>query len=411
MIANSKAKKPDLETKPQNGLATIFKLMVASLPLYPAIRINLDAAQGQGETWAIVAIAFVIFGAVCIEHAVHFLRDRQLASAALWGFLGAGFLALNVMNALANAASHSDHSRDHFRDQMRASATIFEQKTKWSHGRDEQAKIAGEATPASIEAQLQAAIAADAKRWQASDKCNPDLIGQPLTRAFCEHVHELQAKKAAAVKRDELDARIAKLDDETKSGKAEAPSSIDPFADAMADGLAAFGYQVDERGKLSITRARDWGKAFGVELLAGFGPTALLLLFLRAGSSQRREEPQPKAQALVRQKQPVEAPVRPVALTAVPQATIAHFPAPDPLQSFVARRIERCEGAAVAAGDLWRLWLEDCEAHGIEPGTQQAFGRAMKKRLAHEKNNGRPRYLGVRPKVEHAPLRLAVVNS
>ena len=105
--------------------------------------------------------------------------------------------------------------------------------------------------------------------------------------------------------------------------------------------------------------------------------------------------------------------MRPVALTALPQATVAHFPAPDPSQSFVTRRIERCEGAAVAAGDLWRLWLEDCEAHGIEPGTQQAFGRAMKKRLAHDKNSGRPRYLGVRAKVEHAPapLRLAVNNA
>ena len=68
-------------------------LALASLPLYPAIRINLDAAVGQGTTWAIVAIGFVIFGAVCIEHATHSLKDRQFVSGALWAFLGFGFLA------------------------------------------------------------------------------------------------------------------------------------------------------------------------------------------------------------------------------------------------------------------------------------------------------------------------------
>src|SRR6516225_3016859 len=76
------------------------------------------------------------------------------------------------------------------------------------------------------------------------------------------------------------------------------------------------------------------------------------------------------------------------------ETTTAAIPAPlnDPLHSFIARRLVRFEGEMVAAGKVWQLWKADCEAHGIESGTQQALGRNFKKWFAHEKNNGRPRY-------------------
>ena len=162
-------------TTTTRAAATILKLSVASLPLYPAIRINLDAAAGQGATWATVAIGFVIFGAICIEHGVHSLRERQFASGALWGLLGVAFLALNVMNALANAAGHSDHSRDQNHAKMVAAATISSQRSQLSQRRAEQAKVAGEATPESVEAEIEAAKAADSKLWNASYQCDPAM--------------------------------------------------------------------------------------------------------------------------------------------------------------------------------------------------------------------------------------------
>ena len=57
------------------------------------------------------------------------------------------------------------------------------------------------------------------------------------------------------------------------------------------------------------------------------------------------------------------------------ETTTAAIPAPlnDPLHSFIARRLVRFEGEMVAAGKVWQLWKADCEAHGIEPGTQQAL--------------------------------------
>ena len=401
MAATFKDKKPASATSHKNGRAIIFKLVIAVLPLYPAVRINLDAAQGQGSTWAVVAIGFVIFGAVCVENAVHGLRGKQVISGALWSLLGVGFLALNVMNALANVAAHSDHFRDQNRAKMVAVSDLSSQRHQLSQRRADQAKVAGEETPEAIEAEAKALKASNAKLWSNTYSCDPAWATRDAAREFCASLADLEKKKAAAVKRDQIDAQIAKLDDKAEA-KGDAPSTVDSFADAMAEGFAAFGYSVDDKGKIAITRARDWGKAIGVEILAGFGPSGLLLLLLRAGGHSpkiERPAPQPKPQAdpgsKAAQKSAIE--------------TVLALPAPhgDPLHSFIARRLEKHEGEMIAAGDLWKLWKEDCHDCGIDIGSQQAFGRAMKKWFAHEKNSGRPRYLNVRIKPkEQASLRL-----
>ena len=84
------------------------------------------------------------------------------------------------------------------------------------------------------------------------------MAGEPELRSDSDHARrnagvlqdlaELEAKKAAATKRDEIDAKLAKLDEKAEA-KGEAPSTVDSFADAMADGLRAFGYQVEREGQ------------------------------------------------------------------------------------------------------------------------------------------------------------------
>jgi hypothetical protein len=135
--------------------------------------------------------------------------------------------------------------------------------------RKEQVAIAGNTTPESIQAQIQAAIAADAKRWQASDKCNPDAISQPMTRVFCEGIHQLEAKKAAAIKRDEIDRQLAELD--AKDIEAP-PAAVDSYVANMGRFLGLLGYTVDNKAKELLAASRDWLKGVGVELLAAFGP-------------------------------------------------------------------------------------------------------------------------------------------
>jgi hypothetical protein len=345
--------------------ANALRFAVAVLPLYPAIRINLDASAGQGETWAAVGIGFVLFGALAIEHS---LRAGRWHKAALWGTLGATFLCLNAMNAIANLATHTDRARADSQARM-----------DLTERRKEHARLAGEATPDSIAAEIKAAQAASSRLWQASQGCDPNQITRDATRAFCKSVADLEARKAAATKRDAIDIMLATA------------APMDSFADAMADGLSVLGYQIDEKAKLAITRSRDWSKAIGVELLAMFGPAALLGLL---GCYN------PKLQ--------------------LKTATISDDKRRKPdssvdgdIDAFYSAKLKAAHGLAVSAGALFKTWQSWCEEAGVEPGTQRAFSARIQKRLQREPNHGRPRYLNVALKeASHSPgLRLAVSNA
>jgi hypothetical protein len=393
----------------RTGAGNLLRFTLAALPLFPAIKINLDASAGQGETWAVVGIGFVIFGALAIEHTFHALGNRQGITALLWASLGVAFLGLNGMNAIANLASHTDHSRDENRARMQTAVDISTQRAELAERRKEQAKLAGEATPDSIEAEIKATQAANSKLWQASQNCDPNRITRDVTKAFCKSLADMEAKKAAAVKRDEIDARLAKLDEKAET-KGEAPSTVDSFADAMADGLRAFGYQVDEKAKLAIVRARDWSKAIGVEVLAAFGPAALLGLFLRGNAPLPTPKPLPvRSAAAAPSAKPrrlgfllsgivtTPAKAEPAARPA-PVVMSEATPAFDPIEDFISRKIEKCDGAAISADQMRALWEADCKAHGVDRKTPQLVGRRLSKLLEYDRNNGRPRYMNVRIK-------------
>ena len=133
----------------------------------------------------------------------------------------------------------------------------------------------------------------------------------------------------------------------------------------MADGLRAFGYQVSEKDKLAIVRARDWSKAIGVEVLAAFGPAALLGLFLRGGSAPL---PMPKPQ---QRDKPVIATIcdDPATIAAKPD-----FSGDDAIDAFFGSKLETSPGVAIPAGTLFKAWQAWCAETGREAGTQKAFG-------------------------------------
>ena len=320
--------------------ATIFIFAGGLAPLYPALKINLDAAQDQGSTWAIVAMFFVVFGAIFLENAVHAMRARQAGSALLCGLLGLGFLSLNLTNALGNVAGHSDASRDQKRSQQQVSATISEQRSQWSQRRAEQAKVAGEATPEALEAEAKATQAGNAGLWRASEGCDTAKLYSDRAKAFCKSLADLEVRRAAAVKRDQIDTQLAKLDEKAET-KGEAPSTVDSFADAMADGLAAFGYSGD---KASISRARDWGRAIGVELLAGFGRIGILLLVAFSVKAPARVQPPLPVPARKATPEKKAAPV------AAPEPVAQPEEAADDYQAFILRLVEPCQGESRRGG-------------------------------------------------------------
>ncbi len=410
-------------TMKRNGLATIVATMakaaICLLPIIPAVRVNLDGAAGQGEAWTIFAIGSVMAGAVFIELC---LEGRGLARSALFALLAVFFVSLNVLNAIGNAASHSDVARDVASSQIEKKGRIVARRLELSQGRKEQANVAGAATPESVEADIRAAKAANSRLWSASFECDPRWITKDATREFCGNVAKLEAKKAAAVRRDEIDRQLAELD--AKDVEAP-PAAVDSYVANIGRFLSLLGYSIDAEAKELIAASRDWLKGIGVELLAAFGPAALLALLSRPGlpaSQAPQAAPQPQRKPEKAAKATVAPMVANVAnaCAATPEivanvANVATSQNDDDagIAAFVARRIETAQGEFIGATALYAAWKADCAAHGVEPGSQKAFSQRIQKRIGYDRNSGRPRYCHVRikTKAEHAPLRLAVNNA
>ena len=189
------------------------------------------------------------------------------------------FVSLNVLNAIGNAASHSDVARDVASSQSLKKQRLEDRRNELSQGRKEQVAIAGNATPDSIEAEIRAAKAANSKLWNASFSCDPAWTTRDATRAFCATLAELEKKRAAAVRRDQIDADLAKIDAQDVEAP---PSAVDSYVANMGRFIGLLGYSVDDKAKELIAASRDWLKGVGVELLAAFGPAALLSLLARS---------------------------------------------------------------------------------------------------------------------------------
>jgi hypothetical protein len=386
--------------------ATIFtmvaKAILCALPLVPAVTINLDSAGNQGLPWTVFAIGSVLAGAVFVEISLH---GRSLVRSLLFGLLAAFFVTLNCLNAIGNAATASDHLSDDRRSQIERKQRLATMRGQWSQARKAQFEVAGDTTPEAFEAEIQSKKAADAKRWISTESCDPLKITAGPSREFCAAIAELERKKAAAVKRDDLDQHLADLD--TKDAVA-APSTVDSYADNIGRLVTAFGYTIGEREKALIASSRDWLKGIGVELLAAFGPAALLFLLMgvveidnAAHRPERkipgRQKPDSAREGLSGETPPVDS----------PKGATGDDPQID---GFVARRLEGAPDEYVSATPLFNAWVADCLEQGIEPGSQKAFSQRIRQRVAYDKNSGRPRYCHVRIREKGAP-RLKIVTA
>ena len=168
--------------------------------------------------WTPFAIGSVIFAAV-------FVFLAQARRSFWFGTLGAVFISINLATALGNVAGMSAETRDGRSSAIERKHEISEKRTALKTVRKAQVEIAGEAPADTIEGQLQSLIASDAPRWNASEHCNPDKITLQVTRTLCDQIAKAQAKKAAAMRRDEIDTKLAGLD---KQEVSSAPSVADP---------------------------------------------------------------------------------------------------------------------------------------------------------------------------------------
>ena len=239
---------------------------IAWLAIGPAIYVNMVATP---MPWTPFAIGSVILAAAF----VYLAWEKR----SFWfGTLGAVFTLINLATALGNVASMSAETVDGRSSVIQRKQGVDGKRAALNAARKAQVAFAGEELAQTIEGQIQALIASDAPRWTTSDHCNPDKITQQATRSLCDQIAKAQAKKAAALKRDEIDGKLTEVDKETIFG---GPSSADPYAESLARFLSMFGYQLNGRRQRASLSVQGLGKAIGLELMAAFGPMGLTALF------------------------------------------------------------------------------------------------------------------------------------
>ena len=373
------------------GIRAAVLCTVAAVPIVPAVLINLDQAAGKGLAWTAFAIASVGAAALCVE----LVREaRTWSGRGVWAVIAALFLALNVANAIGNSAVHSGDVRDNRAAIKADRLTIASRIAALSHRRETLAAVAGEDTAEAIAAEAAAKKAEGATRWRATDGCSLDKITAGPSREFCASISRLEARKSAAEKRDAVDAELAEV---RKKDTGTAPSSADPQAESIAQFIEAFGFAVDAHGREVIASSMDWGKGIGVEVLAAFLPAGLLSLL----SKRPAELPaSPKIAAKRAEQEPDTEPA---------QAPAPVLDEDTEITAFFTRHLEPAQGSHVQPGPLFAAWVAHCTATGIEPGSAKAFSARVQRKVAYERNNGRPRYCHVRLRETQAP-RLAVVR-
>lgn len=333
--------------------------------------VNLDWKSHDAIPWNVASAGMTLAAAVLVEAA--FTVPLWL-TRAVFGLVATGMVLVNVNVALGNLSTHATDARDSRSAKMVATVATVAARSRALSARNEAATAAGERSVDGWQADIQAEIAKDATRWQSTGACNPLKITAGQSKAYCTRVAELQAKLAAARRRDEADAKITELD---KAGS-ETPSSADPYIDTVE---AIYGAKLSDDQKRAVVARANAARALMVEAGAAVVPSAILALF---GFFAMRA-PEPLQQRI---------PPKRIAVTETPQPISNEHP----LNAFIASHLEDANGSVIRAGSAWQLWQQWCHEKGIETGSQKAFGLKLQSRFAYDRNSGRPQYLNVRVK-------------
>lgn len=374
------------------GFATIArpilacaKLTLASLPLVPAIAVNVDWSGKVSFAWSLASVGGIVMAAVFFEAARHVRWRWAIALMCTAVFL----MYSNMLVAIKTASVASEGDRNARETRILAANSVSSQSSQSSQRRTALVAIAGETPSATYEAQIQEAISRGGKKWEWTTHCTADVTTKAL-ETYCAEIASLEGKKSAALEREKLDAQPAPI--------AVVPPSEDPFADSLAELAAAFGIQVN---KEALTAHLNGVRALALEITAALGPMAVLCLFEREQLRKPNQEPKPIEPT---------AP-EPEGDTAPPQIKRDEQERQRLHDIFVADSLETHNGTNMRTSEPWKLWNAFCAARSVDPGDQRSFTRRLRKNFAYDPNNNRPRFLNVRAKPKTPALRLAVSNA
>lgn len=370
-----RAKKRNATTNTWRMVAT----MVAPLWMLPALAVNVAWAEGALSPWNVAAVASIAAAALFAAAACQ--ANTRLTTLAF--AIAATLLTLsNSLTAFTSASHRTNENRDHRQAVIATIERQEQQRSQWSKIRNSAALIVGEKPAATIQAQIDQTIAAHARRWVATDQCDPKSVTARASMAFCGQVAALRGQLAAATRRDALDAQIERQDNE--AANLNRPSG-EPFVVAIVGLTAAVGLPLSKTVADALPEMRDALRALTLELIAALGPAAWLMLW-NARETQLSQSPLKRSAG------------RTSADAASPSNTQDHIAA------FIAARINRDESSAAKAGEVWLAWRAWCAERSLDPGTQKRFGQAIARSFKRDRNGGRPRYLGagIRPETTAA---------
>ena len=379
------------DRQPARGLATRFFWGVARLLalawLAPALLFNVDWT-GHGSWQANTAAVFMILGsALFIEGALR-LRSWVLSPLCIVAALFLVYVntkqATRVLSLASEAASEAKAA------EIAGGSHLASQGSQWVARRAEQAKIAGEATVGTLEAQLQALQLSDLRAWNSTGGCED--VTAKASGIFCAKVAAARAKIEAAKERDKLHAKIAAL---PVPKTISAPGAEAPVVDPYVANVVALPKEAGFRPSERLVKAEEaMARALGFELLAALGPTCWLAFtnMLAGGGSPA---PARMRKASARPEKPAEAPA-----PGMPENADDH-------DRCIADCFEDAPGGVMTAKAIRPLVKAWFDGKGLKLDENKLWPR-MRARFKHDPNNNRPRYFGLKPRVK-GPPKLAVV--
>jgi hypothetical protein len=371
--------------------------------LLPALVFNLDWSKGLLDPHNIGGAGMVIGTSVIIDV---ILRKERFLLAVILLPVAMFFVYTNLGAAMGNLSLASAAATQAESEKIAGGSHLASQRSQLKSRIDAQVQLAGWAAVGALQAEVDKVVAEDPRQWKDSSEC--EAPNGPKTGAFCTKVATAKAKVEAAKTRDELQAKFDALpapkgDEAPKNGPQFSANPSVANKQAIAREL---GYDLSEQ---LILAEEAFSRALAFELLAAFGPSCWLMLIdllqhgtgaaaagvARARSFGRRKKAEPKAE-------PVEAP-KPVAPAG----------AADDIDRMYADEFDLVPTGVMRSKEIRPFAHAWFDRRGIDRPQENLLWQRLQAMpgVKYDPNNGRPRYIGIRPKQAAPQLRLVAGNE
>jgi len=397
--------------------------VLSAVFMMPAAAINAIYQYDRGGPFAIplaaVAITSIIMAGVTPITFMRSLRNLNAFGVIISAIVFMVSIGFNLSNATGIAAFERDKTVT-----TRSTASDSMDRLRWqlstyTNSRTDLAREADGKAAASFLAEL-AGQRQDAS-WTATKQCTDATI--PTSRMFCAKYKAREAQLAAAQKVEELDVKIDAINRQIDTLHIAPGQVADPQASAVNFALNFLGFKAKDG---DVGTGLSLWFALLIEVIASLAATVFQLLLEPSkhasigddrrrenGGDQRREECPPLIVTKV-------IPASPIRQTPVMQALPAPEPAKKPerrppgeevasIESWMAQCVITRRNHEIRAAECYASYTEWCTENGIQPASNNRFGRVLggDLKVKRVEKGGRNYYQGIAFKPAAAETRPA----